>query len=78
MLSLACFFRILHEQFLTEKENQKLFFYFFLEDLYTNVEAWPDVKSLPTQLGQIGGIALNNANDELIVFSRGSRKWESR
>ncbi|CAF0866492.1 unnamed protein product [Rotaria sp. Silwood1] len=45
-------------------------------NLYKNVENWPDVKSLPAQLGQIGGIALNNANNELIVFHRGSRKWE--
>ncbi|UJR29117.1 hypothetical protein I4U23_010331 [Adineta vaga] len=45
-------------------------------NLYINVENWPDMKSLPTQLGEIGGIALNNANNELIVFHRGSRKWE--
>ncbi|CAF1507834.1 unnamed protein product [Rotaria sp. Silwood1] len=45
-------------------------------NLYKNVENWPDVKSLPAQLGQIGGIALSNANNELIVFHRGSRKWE--
>ncbi|CAF3800134.1 unnamed protein product [Rotaria sordida] len=45
-------------------------------NLYKSVENWPDIKSLPAQLGQVGGIALNNANDELIVFHRGSRKWE--
>ncbi|CAF2813402.1 unnamed protein product [Rotaria sp. Silwood2] len=45
-------------------------------NLYKNVENWPDVKSLPAQLGEIGGIGLNNANNELIVFHRGSRKWE--
>ncbi|CAF4387663.1 unnamed protein product [Rotaria socialis] len=45
-------------------------------DLYTNVETWPDVKSLPAQLGEVGGIALNNANNELVVFHRGSRNWE--
>ncbi|CAF4235914.1 unnamed protein product, partial [Rotaria magnacalcarata] len=47
-------------------------------DLYTNVEIWPDVKSLPAQLGEVGGIALNNANNELVVFHRGSRNWESK
>jgi hypothetical protein len=41
-----------------------------------NIETWPDVKALPPQLGEIGGIALNNANDELVVFYRGQRKWE--
>ncbi|CAF1192501.1 unnamed protein product [Adineta steineri] len=45
-------------------------------NLYTNTENWPDVKTLPVELGEIGGIALNNANNELIVFHRGSRKWE--
>ena len=51
-------------------------FCFCLADLYKTVEGWPDVASLPTQLGEIGGIALTNANNELVVFSRGSRKWE--
>jgi hypothetical protein len=51
-------------------------FCFCLANLYTNVEGWPDLKSLPTQLGEIGGIALTNGNNELVVFSRGSRKWE--
>ena len=40
------------------------------------MENWPDVKTLPTELGEIGGIALSNGNKELIVFHRGSRKWE--
>ncbi|CAF1639099.1 unnamed protein product, partial [Adineta ricciae] len=47
-------------------------------NLYTCVETWPDVKSLPGQLGEIGGITLNKANDELIVFHRGTRKWETK
>ncbi|CAF0855130.1 unnamed protein product [Adineta ricciae] len=45
-------------------------------NVYTNVENWPDVKTLPAELGEIGGIALSNGNNELIVFHRGSRKWE--
>jgi hypothetical protein len=45
-------------------------------NVYTNIDNWLDVKSLPSELGQIGGIALSNANDELVVFHRGSRKWE--
>ncbi|CAF3020503.1 unnamed protein product [Rotaria sp. Silwood2] len=49
----------------------------FKTNLYKNVQDWPDIKSLPIQFGEIGGIALNNANNELIVFHRGSRKWES-
>jgi hypothetical protein len=48
----------------------------YLADLYTNIETWPDVKSLPAQLGEIGGITLTNSNNELAVFFRGSRKWE--
>ncbi|CAF4777868.1 unnamed protein product [Rotaria sp. Silwood1] len=48
----------------------------FTANLYENVENWTDVQSLSAQLGEIGGIALNNANNELIVFHRGSRKWE--
>ncbi|CAF1152901.1 unnamed protein product [Rotaria sordida] len=47
-------------------------------NLYTCVDSWPDVKSLPGQLGEIGGLALNKANDELVVFHRGSRKWENK
>jgi hypothetical protein len=50
--------------------------FLFLATLYTNIETWPDIKSIPAQLGEIGGIALNNANDELVVFYRGIRKWE--
>ena len=45
---------------------------------YHNVDSWPDVKSLPTPLGEIGGIALNARASELVVFHRGSRKWESK
>ncbi|CAF4166353.1 unnamed protein product, partial [Adineta steineri] len=46
-------------------------------NVYKSVHHWPNVQSLPKELGQVGGIALNNANDELVVFHRGSRKWES-
>jgi hypothetical protein len=42
------------------------------------VDSWPDAKTLPPQLGEVGGIALNKANDELVVFHRGSRKWENK
>lgn len=49
-----------------------------LANLYTCIESWPDTKSLPGQLGEIGGLALNKANDELVVFHRGSRKWENK
>ncbi|CAF4056558.1 unnamed protein product [Adineta steineri] len=45
-------------------------------NVYKSVHHWPNVQSLPKELGQVGGIALNNANDELVVFHRGSRKWE--
>lgn len=44
---------------------------------YTNIETWPDQKTTK-EIGQIGGIALNNANSELVVFHRASRKWESQ
>jgi len=47
-------------------------------NLYTCVDSWPDAKTLPPQLGEVGGIALNKANDELVVFHRGSRKWENK
>ena len=50
----------------------------FLANTYTYIESWPDVKSLPNELGQVDGIALNNANGELVVFHRGSRKWEAQ
>ncbi|UJR10829.1 hypothetical protein I4U23_015016 [Adineta vaga] len=43
---------------------------------YVNIETWPDQKVTINQLGHIGGIALNNANNELVVFHRASRKWE--
>ena len=58
------------------RDNKLRWFSFVLANLYTNVENWPDVKTLPTELGEIGGIALSNGNNELIVFHRGSRKWE--
>lgn len=58
----------------------KIFLVFFLivANLYACVDSWPEIKSLPGQLGEIGGLALNKANDELIVFHRGSRKWENK
>lgn len=52
------------------------FFLFYLANLYNNVDTWPDLKSLSTALGEIGGIALSNSNSELVVFHRGSRRWE--
>ncbi|CAF1185230.1 unnamed protein product [Didymodactylos carnosus] len=45
-------------------------------NLYKCIDTWPDSKSVP-RLGQIGGIALG-FNDDLVVFHRGERKWESR
>ncbi len=73
------FFPILHEKFSTKKIRKLIsFFLFFVANLYTNIENWPDVKSLPAQLGQIGGIALTNGNNELVVFYRGSRTWDSK
>jgi hypothetical protein len=65
-----------HKPLLIIKNDMDSFY--FLGVLYRNVENWPDVKSLPSQLGQIGGIALSNGNDQLVVFHRGSRKWESQ
>ncbi len=50
----------------------------FSANLYTCVDSWPDRKSLPSQLGEVGGLALTKANDELVVFHRGSRKWENK
>jgi hypothetical protein len=47
-------------------------------NLYTCVDSWPDSKSLPSQLGEVGGVALTKGNDELVVFHRGSRKWENK
>lgn len=47
-------------------------------NLYTCVDSWPDLKSLPTELGEIGGLAMSKNNDELVVFHRGSRKWENK
>jgi len=52
--------------------------YSFSANLYTCVDSWPDAKSLPSQLGEVGGIALTKGNDELVVFHRGSRKWENK
>jgi hypothetical protein len=42
------------------------------------VETWPDVKSFPSALGEVGGIALTKNNEELVVFHRGPRKWENK
>lgn len=64
--------------FLIKKDQKINFIHFFLANLYTNIETWPDAKSLPATLGQIGGIALTNANDELVVFYRGPRIWEQK
>ena len=50
----------------------------FVANLYTCTDSWPDIKSLPDRLGEIGGLALNKANDELVVFHRGPRKWETK
>jgi hypothetical protein len=60
------------------RKIRNIFLYLFLANLYTCVDSWPDTKSLPSQLGEIGGLALNKANDELVVFHRGSRKWENK
>lgn len=45
---------------------------------YTNIENWPDQNTTTRQLGHVGGIALNNAGKELVVFHRATRKWESQ
>lgn len=61
--------------------GDQLLTYFFLclaANLYTCVETWPDVKSFPSLLGEVGGIALTKSNEELVVFHRGPRKWENK
>ncbi|CAF1125696.1 unnamed protein product [Adineta ricciae] len=45
---------------------------------YTNIETWPEQKTTTSQLGHVGGIALNNVDKELVVFHRGTRRWESQ
>lgn len=47
-------------------------------NLYQCVDSWPDVKNLPSQLGEIGGLAMTKGNDDVVVFHRGSRKWENK
>jgi hypothetical protein len=58
------------------KKSKIKFILLFWGNLYTNIESWPDIESLPVELGEIGGIALTNADNELVIFHRGSRKWE--
>ncbi len=60
------------------RKIRNIFLHFFLANLYTCVDSWPGTKFLPSQLGEIGGLALNNANDELVLFHRDGRKWEKK
>ena len=79
LICICCFSYDVNTEAKFSGMNRKvLSFVFSLANLYTCIDSWPDVHSLPRQLGEIGGLALNNANDELVVFHRGTRKWENK
>ena len=59
------------------RANQRLFL-FASAMKYKNIETWPDHKTTTSQLGHVGGIALNSGDKELVVFHRGTRRWESQ
>ncbi len=50
------------------RKIRNIFLYLFLANLYTCVDSWPDTKSLPSQVGEIVGLALGKANVVLVVL----------